>query len=87
MLGLGMTSFYGKASRHSFLFMYNSKWEFNLKGTHCLCKLCTHNNEEFRNKVKKEEHSSSKHSYIFQVFFHLNSLLIVFEAVGLFQPK
>lgn len=38
-------------------------------------------------KLKKEEHSSSKHSYIFQVFFHLNSPLTVFEAVGLFQTK
>lgn len=68
MLGLGMTSFYGKASRHSFLFMYNSKWEFNLKGTHCMCKLCTHNNEEFRNKVKK------RRAFLFKTQLHFSSV-------------
>lgn len=37
MLGLDMTSFHSKAIRHSFLFMYNSEWKFNLKETHCMC--------------------------------------------------
>ena len=87
MLELDMTSFHGKAIGHSFLFMYNSEWEFNLKGTHCMCSYALTIMKNLRVMLKKEEHSSSKYSYIFQVFFHLNSQFTIFEAVGLFQPN
>lgn len=85
MLGLDMTSFCSKAIGHSFWFVHNGEGEFNLKRTHCMRSYALTIMKNLRITLKKEERSSSKHGYIFQVFFHLSSQFTIFEAVVLFQ--
>lgn len=78
MLGLDVTSFHGKVNRHSFSFMCNSEWEFNLKGTYCMCSYTLTVMKNLGIMFKKGQNSSLKHSCIFKVLFPLKQTVYNF---------
>lgn len=71
-----MTSFRGKAIGHSFLFMYNSEWEFNLKGTHCMCSYALTIMKNLRIMSKKK-----RRAFLFKTQLHFPSVFPLEQSV------